>query len=115
MLWCPAPAPSMPSTSAAAVEVREHIAHLLLGHDDLEVHDRLEQIRLRVLDAGLQRERPRDLEGHLARVDLVERAVVKHRLEVRQRIAGDHTLQGLLADALLHRGPEVAWDRAADD
>src|SRR5207249_10269043 len=28
--------------TAAAVEVREHVAHLLLGYGDLDVHDRLE-------------------------------------------------------------------------
>src|SRR5438445_8159920 len=46
---------------------------------------------------------------------LMDRAVVQDRFEVRERIAGDHTLQRLLPDALLYGGPEVARDRAADD
>src|SRR5439155_14172170 len=49
-----------------------------------------------------------DLEGHLRRVDLVERAVDEGGLDVDHRVAGDHAARQRVADALLGRLPELA-------
>ena len=70
---------------------------------------------LALLDALLERHRRGDLERQLVRVDGVERAVVERRLEVRQRVAGDHALGRSLADALLDAREEARGHRAADD
>ena len=101
--------------AAAAVEVAVDLAHVGLGDPDLDRHDRLEQRRLGVVDAVLERHRRRDLERHLVRVDRVERPVVERRPEVGQRIAGDDTALGRLADALLDAGEEALRHGAADD
>ena len=71
--------------AAPAVEVAVDLAHVRLGDADLDDHDRLEERRLRLVDAVLERHRGRDLERQLVRVDRVERAVVQRRLEVGQR------------------------------
>ena len=78
--------------AAAGVEVAVDVAHVLLGDADLDGHDRLEQDRLGLLDALLERHRRRDLERELVGVDRVERAVVERRLEVGQGIAGEDAL-----------------------
>src|SRR5438552_18971337 len=51
--------------AAAAVEITDHVAHELLGHEDLDLHDRLEDGRVRLGEGVLDRHRAGDLEGHL--------------------------------------------------
>src|SRR5207245_3738688 len=74
-----------------------------------------EQEGIGLLHAVLQRERPGDLEAHLARVDAMEAAVGEGGLEVRERVARDDAALRRLAHPLLDGGPEVARDGAADD
>jgi hypothetical protein len=40
--------------AAAAVQVAHHVAHVLFGRDDLDLHDRLEQHRLGLCRAFLE-------------------------------------------------------------
>ena len=61
--------------AAARVEVADDVAHVVLGGDDLDLHDRLEQVQAGALGAVLEGERGRDLEGRARRVDLVVAAV----------------------------------------
>ena len=86
------------------------------GTVHLDGHDRLEQGRLRLEHAVLERHRGRDLERQLVRVDRVERAVVEGRLEVDQRDSRRTT-----PSAAVSRMPfstpakKPARHRAADD
>jgi hypothetical protein len=89
--------------AAAAVEVADDVAHVLLRDDDLDLHDRLDDDRAAAVDGILQRQRARDLERHLVRVDVVLRAVDDGHLEVDDRVAGDH--------AVLHRFLHAGLDR----
>src|SRR5207237_1093660 len=57
----------------------------------------------------------RDLEGHLARVHVVVRAVHQLHLHVHHRIAREHTVLERFLHALLHRPDVFAGDRAAHD
>src|SRR5918992_2446877 len=76
--------------TASTRQVADHIAHVLLGRDDLYVEDRLEQHRLGPARALLEGHRARDLEGHLGRVDLVIRAVGERHPNVHHRVTGEH-------------------------
>jgi hypothetical protein len=76
--------------STAAVEVAHDIAEVLLRRDDLHGHHRLEQLRLGPLHRLLERHGAGDLEGALARVDLVVRPLDELHLDVHHRIAGEH-------------------------
>src|SRR6202022_2497604 len=96
-------------------QVPEDLTHEFLGHDDLALHDRLEQRRLTLVHAVLGRHRPGDGEGHLVGVDLVVRAVDQGRLDVDHREARQHAAVERLDDALLAPGGVFLGDRAADD
>src|SRR4051812_5246811 len=130
--------------STAGVEVADHVAHVLLGRADLDVHDRLEQHRVGLACGLLVRDRAGDLERHLGRVDVVVGAVEQDRADTHRRgagdlerhlgrvdvvvgaveqdradthcrVAGEHTdLHGVL-DAGVHRGDVLAGDAATAD
>src|SRR5690606_30946961 len=51
--------------TTAAVEVADDVAHVLLGRDDLDRHDGLEEDGLRPACGLLERHRAGDLERHL--------------------------------------------------
>src|SRR4029078_2173198 len=51
--------------AATAVEVADHVAHELLGHQDLDLHDRLEDGRVSLGEGVLDGHRSGDLERHL--------------------------------------------------
>src|SRR5438105_1519130 len=101
--------------AAAAVQIAHHIAEVLLRRDDLDGHHRLEQLRLRPLHRFLEGHRARDLEGALARVDLVVRPVDELDLDVDDRIAGEHAGLHRLLDARVDRPDVLLGDLAADD
>src|ERR1700694_4421634 len=96
-------------------QVAEDLTHELLGHDDLHLHDRLEQCRLPLLHAVLGRHRPGVGEGHLVGVDLVVGTVDQRRLDVDHGEARQHAAVERLDDALLDRGVVFLGNRAADD
>src|SRR6476620_3556189 len=99
----------------AAVEVADDVAHELLGHEDLDLHDRLEDGRIRLREGVLDGHRSGDLERHLGRVDVVVRPVEQGDLDVDDREAGVDARGERLADALVDRLDVLARDRAADD
>src|SRR5688572_15331213 len=101
--------------AAAAVQVADDVAHVLVGHDHADRHDGLEQHRLAHIERLLEAEVRRDLERHLRRVDVVVRAVVELHLDVDDGVAGEQAPRQQLPHALLDRGDEVPWDDAADD
>src|SRR6185312_12295778 len=101
--------------AAAAVEIADHVAHELLGRDDLDSEDRLQQHRLGAARRLLERQRAGDLEGDFGGVRVVVLAVHERDADVHHRVAGlDAGLQRLL-DALLDRRDELRRDRAALD
>src|ERR1019366_10684118 len=62
-----------------------------------------------------QRRRPGDLEGDVLAVDGVGGAVNQPHPDVDDRVAADRPLLDGLPDSLLHRGPELLGDGAAED
>src|SRR6266480_4142835 len=101
--------------AAPRAQVAEDLAHKFLGHDDLDLHDRLEQGRLALAHAVLGGHRAGDGERHLRGVDLVIGAVHQGGLDVDYRKAGQDAAVEGLDDALLHRGVVLLRDRAAHD
>src|SRR5205809_4178426 len=101
--------------AAAAGEIAHHLAHVLGGRHHLDVHDRLEQHRGRAARRFLHRHRARDLERHLAGVDVVVGAVDQLYLHIHHRIAGEDAVLERLLHPLLHRPDVLPRDRAPDD
>src|SRR3954471_2488275 len=88
---------------APGVQVADDVAHVVLGRDDLDGHERLEQGRVGLACGLLEDHRAGDLEGHLRGVDLVVLAVDQGGLDTDHRVAGeDAVLHGVL-DALVDR------------
>jgi hypothetical protein len=108
-------APGLHALGPAPGGSRSPITAPAVGDRDLHLHDRLEDGGPALGDAVLERERARDLEGHLGAVDIVVLAVVKLHLEVHHRVARQEALQASFLDALLHRRPVVLRNRAAED
>src|SRR5215210_6215140 len=100
---------------AARVEVAHHVAQVILRRHDLDGHHRLEQLRLRALHGLLEGHRAGDLEGDLARVDVVERAVDQLDSHVHDRVPGEHARLHRLLDAEVDRTDVLLRDLAADD
>src|SRR5688572_24033958 len=101
--------------ATAAVEVADDVAHELLGHRHLDPHDRLEDGRIGLGEGVLDGHGSGDLERHLGRVDVMERAVEQGDLHVDHREAGvDAGLEGF-ADPRVDGLDVLARDRPADD
>src|SRR5204862_5937171 len=96
-------------------EVADDVAEEVLGGDDLDLEDRLEQDRLGAPGRLLEGKRTGDLEGDLRRVGVVVLAVHERHADVDHRVAGAHAGLQRLLDALLDRGDELGGDRAAAD
>ena len=73
------------STPRRRLTVAHHVAHVVLGRHDLDLHDRLEQHRIGLVEAFLEAHRAGDLERHFVRVDFVVRAVDQLDLDVDDR------------------------------
>src|SRR5215211_4561027 len=72
-------------------KIAHHVAHELLGHDDLDVHHGLQQDRVGPLEGFLDGHGTGDLERHLGGVDLVVRAVDQLDPDIDDGVAGDDT------------------------
>src|SRR5205823_11360973 len=101
--------------AAARVEIAHHVAEVLLGRHDLHGHNGFEKLRLRPLGGVLERHRAGDLEGHLARVDVVIRAVDQLHPDVDDGVAGHDAGLHRLLDAEVDRGDVFLGNLAADD
>src|SRR3954453_5908275 len=100
---------------AAPAEVADDVAEEVLGRDDLDLEDGLEQDGLRPARRLLEGERARDLEGDLRRVRLVVLAVDERHADVDDRVARAHAVGERLLDALLDGGDELGRHGAAAD
>src|SRR6185437_9510363 len=101
--------------ATAAVDVADHVAHVLLGRAHLDGHDRLEQRRVGLASGLLEGHRTGDLERQLRGVDVVERAVLQGDDDVDERVAGeDAELHRLLATGV-DRGDVLARDAPTGD
>src|SRR5688572_26349858 len=101
--------------AAAARQIADHVAHLLLGRLDLDRHDRLEQGRSRGAHAVLESEDRGHLERVLVRIDLVVRAVGQGDLRIDHGEAGEHAFLQRLVHALLDRRDELLRHATALD
>src|SRR5205814_595848 len=95
--------------------VADDVAHVLLGGDDLDRHDRLEQLGFGLAGSFLQRHGTGDLECHLRAVDLVVRAVREPGPHVDERVPRDDTTLHRFLDAGIDGGDVFARDDAALD
>ena len=100
--------------AAALIEVAEDIAHVLIGHGDLQLADGLEQNGGRLGHRGLVGKVRGGLERDFRGVDRVIGAIVEHALEVDDRIAGERAVDHGFAQALFHGGEEVLGHAAAE-
>ena len=101
--------------TTAGVQVADHVAHVVLGRDDLDGHDGLEDDRLRLRGGLLQGLGAGDLEGHFRGVDVVVGAVEQDDLHVHQRVTGQHAvLHGVLRTGV-DRRDVLPRDAAAGD
>src|SRR5919112_33935 len=101
--------------SAAGVQVADDVAHVLLGGDDLDCHQRLEQGRAGLAGGLLEDHRAGDLEGHLRGVDLVVLTVDQRRLHADHRVPReDAVLHGVL-HAGVDRGDVLPRDATTGD
>jgi len=103
------------NASAPAIQVRDHVTHVLLGNDNLDIHHRLDQDRLCPLQGVLEGHATGDLEGHLRRIDIVERAIINGRLNTFHLIAGQWTAFHCLANPLPHGRNVLTRNRTASD
>src|SRR6185437_1290208 len=101
--------------AAPCREIAEDVAHVVRGTHHLDIHDGLEQHRMRALGRLLERHGARDLERHLARVHVVIRPVDQLHLHVHHGIAGEHAVLHGFLDPLLHRADVLTRDHAAHD
>src|SRR5580704_7131522 len=70
---------------APAAEMSQQVAGILIRRVHLHRHYWFEQARPRLFHRFLERERPRDLERHVARIDVVIFAVVQAYAEIHHR------------------------------
>ena len=75
---------------APRVEVPHHVAQVVLRRDHLDGHHGLEELRLAALHGLLEGHRTGHLERHLARVDVVVRAVDELDADVDNGIPREH-------------------------
>src|SRR5829696_7595421 len=101
--------------SAPGVQVADDVAHVLLGRDDLDGHERLEQGRAGLAGGLLEDHRAGDLEGHLRGVDLVVLAVEQGGLDADHRVAGEDAVLHSVLHALVDRGDVLPRDAATGD
>src|SRR5262249_53907548 len=85
------------------------------GRDDLDVHDRLEQLDAGLFATLLHGCAGRDLEGDGRRVDLVEGSVEQGHLGVDERESDQHAGVPYAAYTLFDAGAVFLGPRAADD
>src|SRR5690606_37800371 len=90
--------------TAPAVQVTDHVAHVLFRRGDLNRHDRLEENRVGFTGRLLEGHGTGDLEGELRGVHVVVGAVLEGHLDADQRVSSEDTeLGGLLATSVYRR------------
>src|SRR5262249_10369664 len=99
----------------AARQVADHLAEELLGSDDLDGEDGLQQHRFGPPGRLFDGDRAGHLEGHLRGVDLVVFAVHQRDAQIDHRIARLDAVLERLLDALFHGRDVLRGNRAALD
>src|SRR5579875_1438048 len=99
--------------ATAAVQITDHVAHVLVGGPDLDGHDRLEQHGVSLRGGLLEGHRAGDLEGQLRGVHLVVGAVGQRDLDIDDRVPGEHPEFGGFLAPGVDRGDVLARDVAA--
>src|SRR3954467_3167005 len=98
-----APAVGALDLAAAAVDVADDVAEIILRRHHLDLHDRLEQRDAGLLRGLAHRAAGADLERKRRRIDVVIFAIDQLHLEVDDREADKRTGQGRFAHALFDR------------
>ena len=80
--------------TAAAVQVADHVAHIVFRCHHLDPHDRFEEFWAGFHNAVLEGGAGRDLKREHARVDIMIGAVEQHDLQIDDREAGEHARFG---------------------
>src|SRR5476651_834803 len=101
--------------AAAAVQVADTVAHVVVRCHHLDLHDRLEQLALRFRQAFAERRAGGDFERENARVDVMVVAVGQRDLEVDHREAGEHAGLTRRFEALFDARNEFLGHRTAND
>src|SRR3954452_4234858 len=100
---------------APGVQVADDVTHVVLGRDDLDGHERLEQGRAGIASCLLEGHRAGDLERHLGGVDLVVLTVQERGLDPDHGTGcEDAVLHGVL-HGLVHRGDVLLRDATTGD
>ena len=99
--------------AAALVEIAEDIAHVLIGHRDLQLAHRLKQHGRRLGHGCLVGEVRGGLERDFGGVNGVVGTIHQGGLQEHHGIAGQHAVQAALAQALFHSREVVLGHGAA--
>ena len=101
--------------AAAAVQVADDVAHILVRDDDVDLHDGFHDDRVALLHGFLESHGAGDRERHFGRVDFVVRAVPQGDLAVHDRITGQNAGLHRTLDTLIDRRDILLRDRAANN
>src|SRR5215207_1940182 len=102
----------MPTPS---IQIPNDLTHELIWSRDLDLHDRFENHIATSTHALFERERPRNLERHLRRVNLVVRPIDESGFQVDDRESCLAPRRQGLADTGIDRGDVLPGDGATND
>ena len=100
--------------TTAGVEVADHVAHVAVGHGDLQLAHRLHQAGVGLRQSGLVGQLSGGLECDFGGVNGVIGAIIQNGLQIHHRITGQRTVDAGLPQALFHSGEIVLGHRAAE-
>ena len=100
--------------AAALVQIADHVAHVAVGHGDLQLAHRLQQYGIGLRQRRLVGQLRSGLECDFRGVHRVIGAVIQHGLQVHHGITGQRTVDAGLTQALFHGGEEVLGHGAAE-
>mmetsp|Transcript_102239 Transcript_102239/g.142348 ORF Transcript_102239/g.142348 Transcript_102239/m.142348 type:complete len:416 (+) Transcript_102239:264-1511(+) len=101
--------------ASTAVQVTDDAAHVLLGGDDLDLHDRLHDDGLCLAGSLLEDCPGCNLESNSGRVDRVESTILQFGLDVHDWEAHADAVQELALGALDHCRHVLLWNRSANN
>src|SRR5690606_17151296 len=103
------------NASPAAVEVADHVTHVLLGGDHLDGHNGLHDDRFCPARSVTKSHPPGNLKGKLVGVHCVELSVVKPGTDSLDWVAAERSLSHGRLEAFLNTWNEFLRNGAADD
>ncbi len=99
----------------ALVQISDDVAHVAVGHGDLQLAYRLQQNRIRLRHGGLISQLRRGLKGDFRGIHRMIGAVVQNRLQIYHGIARQRTVNTGLPQTLFHGREEVLGYGAAEN